>query len=85
MSYADGHCIFITIKSFITNYQTLNDFPLVKYIINPDCDLNYTLEDLKPLHTCYNYYKTKFETLETITCVGKNTPRNLIIYGIPHK
>ena len=73
MSYADGHCIFITIKSFITNYQTLNDFPLVKYIINPDCDLNYTLEDLKPLHTCYNYYKTKFETLETITCVGKNT------------
>jgi hypothetical protein len=72
MSYADGHSIFTTIKPYIAKYQTIFDFPLLKYIINPDFDLNYTLEDLHPLHACYNYYKNKFETLESTTrnCVG---------------
>jgi hypothetical protein len=70
MSYADGHAILTTIKRYIEYYQTIYDFPLLKYIIEPDFNLNYRFEDLKPLHSCYDYYKNKFETLETYNIVG---------------
>ena len=73
MSYADGYCIFITIKPYIDYYKTIYDFPLMKYMINPNYKLSWSLEDVKPLHTCYTHYKTKFENLDATIKIDKNT------------
>jgi hypothetical protein len=64
MSFIDGFCISSIIAPYIDKYQTIYDFPLLKYIINPEYELNSGDDDLRPLHSCYEYYRKKFETLE---------------------